>query len=149
MELKEAYEKAMRDPRVKTLVNKGFYLSSALINQTHLREAEKWILVFFNPDSRKVFSVTVDSNGISVSSVQEPLKEGFYKEMSMEGRENIQEILDLISSEFSGTPVQVLISAKPDIWGALIVGKNMKTLYLEIDVKTRKIVKRERGSLLG
>ncbi len=149
MEIREAYERAMQIPEVKKLVSEGFYLSSALLNQTHLDSADKWILAFFNPDTGKVFSVTVTESDVQVSTVQDPLREGYYRKMSLEGRDNIAQILGIVAREYSGTPAQVLISAKPDKWEALVVGNNLKTLYLEIDVKTRKVVKKERGSLLG
>ncbi len=149
MEIEEAYNIAVKDPRVKSLMKDGFYLSSALLKQTHLHSADSWILIFFNPDTGKVFSVTVDKDGVSLSDVQEPLKAGNYGEMSLEGRGNVQEILDLISDQFSGQISQVLISAKPESWEALVIGTNLNTLYLVIDPISRKIIKKEKGSMLG
>ncbi len=149
MEIEEAYNRAIQDPEVKKLMGEGFYLSSALLKQTHLNSADSWILVFFNPDTGKVFSVTVSESGIALSTVQDPLKKGDYKEMHLEGKGNVQEILDLVSGEFPGQVSQVLISAKPDSWEALVIGRNLNTLYLVIDPKTRKVIKKEKGSLLG
>ncbi len=148
MEIEEAYRRAIEDENVRSRIASGFYLSSALLKQTHLHSADSWILIFFNPKSGKVFSVTVTDKGIEISTIQEPLKKGIYKEMSIADKGNVSEILDLIASRFNEQISQVLISAKPDTWEALVIGKNLKTVYLVIDPKTKKVIKEERGSLI-
>ncbi len=149
MEIEEAYNKAISDEKVKNLMRDGFYLSSALLKQAHLDSADSWILIFFNPDSGKVFSATVTASGVEVSTIQDPLVKDDYKQMSLEGKGDISGILKIVSEHFSGQVNQVFISAKPDTWEALVIGTNLNTVFLVIDPKTRKVIKEERGSMLG
>ncbi len=148
MELDEAYKIAISDKRVREMVKKGFYLSSAFVNQDNAESVGEWNLIFFNPNSGNVFSVKVGDSGISVSDVQRPLKEGFYKEMSTKGKGDIEDILKIVRSEFSSQIAKLLINVREDSWDILIIGKNLKTLYLKIDAGTKRVVEKEKGSLL-
>ncbi len=148
MELDEAYERALEDTRVKEIMSKGFYLSSAFIDQDNADAVEKWNLIFFNPKSGNVVSVSVAEDGVEISDVQKPLKEGFYEEMSTKGKGDIEDILKIIRKEFPTEIAKLLVSIRGDSWDILVIGRNLKTLFMKIDVGTKEIVKKEKGSLI-
>jgi hypothetical protein len=145
IKLEDAIKKAGKNKDVKKRKKDGFYLTSGLFVTDDIRKkVEKWTLVYFKPETKKVFSATVKGDLVDLSPISDPAVVKDYKKLDMEGRKELERVRHLILQECLAVGVSsVFVTAKENVWEISIMSKMLTGVKLTIDAKSGKITDKE------
>lgn len=139
MEIVKAVELAENDEEVKEHVAKGFYLSSVMAIPETLTEIKQWTLVYFHPETQKVFSVEVTDDSVKKGEASTPLIEGHYDKLDHAGAlaagDLLAKLLDIIAEQ-KEVPTRVIITLREKQWKVAVVTQSLKMLRIDMDMKT-------------
>lgn len=151
MNLTEAEKKLWENEEVKDRKKEGYYLSSIMLILDSFDRINSWHFVFFEPQSKNVFTAEVDEQNIKIGKPSQPLVEEHYEELSLEGVKP-KKVLELIK-EKSGKLVKnktckILLTLRENTWRAAITTSDLTMIRLDIEKGTHKVLKDEISSML-
>lgn len=151
MNLEEAEKKLWADKEVKDRTGEGYYLSSLLLMPPNFTEIDKWQFVFFHPDTKDVFTASVNEKGILVGEESKPLVEDNYEKLDLKGAEP-EKVLKIVQGETkhldSNQVTKIIITLRDTMWRAAITTSDLKLLRIDIDRNTHEVEKSETTSML-
>ena len=151
MELEEAIKAAEGDEMVRQHTSAGFYLSSAMAIPETLSKIAQWALVYFNPDTQRVFSVDVTPTSVKKGKESAPLVEGHYEKLDPAGAlvsgKLLSKLTDIIAAQ-KEVPTRVIITLRKGEWKVAVVTKSLKMLRVDLDMATGKLKHIDKSSLV-
>ena len=151
MEIPQAVTIAESDSDVKEHMANGYHLSSVMAIPEHLTAIDQWTLVYYSPETQKVFSVEVKEDGVKKGEATAPLIQDEYHELQYEGALNskdlLSKLLDVIAQERE-TPTRVIITLRDLQWKVAVITQTLKMLRIDLDMTTGEVKNIDTTSLV-
>lgn len=151
MEISEAVKIAEQNPNVQEHIRKGFYLSSAMALPETLTEIPVWILVYFHPETKKVFSVETQPGFVVKNTPSDPLIQDHYSKLcyadALKSRELLSKLVNILAEQ-KEVPTKVIIILRDEEWKIAIVTQSLRILRIDMDMKTGRLKNIVKSSLV-
>jgi len=150
MTLKEIVERAEEDESVQAHKKDGFYLSSIIAFADDLENVSKWTLAYFHPDTKKVFSVTLNGD-IEISEKSDPLVKDHYSELDLTKCKSFEDLMQVVRSkvlEGDFKPIKAVVAIRGDTLNAAVFTQGMKVVRLDVGLSDAKILQFDISNLL-
>jgi hypothetical protein len=150
MDVRDAVQRAETLSDVTARKRRGFYLSSALALTDDLKSVGEWTLAYFNPATRKVFSVKVGDT-VAISDESEPLVDAHYAELDFSSAAPTDELLEATRARVGRERLKVLktvIALREGEWKAAIFTPDFRVARLDLSLNDAKTLRFDVSNLL-
>ncbi len=140
---------AIRMSEEKMQGRKDFFLCSCFVSSKDF-SVRGWTVIFYNPKTKNVVECECSESGVEVSEESRSMKEP-RPLVKSEIIKDDSYALGKASSDFSGKPVNVLVSLQTKdrtMWTVSVVTQDLSATIYDIDAKTGEVLRKEKTGLV-
>ena len=148
MELQEAVERAMKDPKVTSL--RDYFIASVFSITDENKDIKSLTFLFYNPEGKKVRDCIVDGSSVDLGEEQQAQKE--MSPISVEAAKiSIGEALGIARKHYSKKIINILVTLHMKeklLWTITMIGADITATSYDIDAVDGQLLHEETTSLM-
>jgi hypothetical protein len=148
MELQEALQRAMKDPKVTSL--KNYFLASVFSITEEGKGVKEWTFLFYDPEEKKIRDCIVNDKFTILNDEQQSQKD-LMKMDANDVKVEINEALDIAQKTYSKKSISILITLHMKdrlVWTITFVGTDITATSYDIDAIDGTLLNEVSASLM-